>query len=127
MPFVHITSLPFAQPFDTPAAVVSIGQDFSVATGVAAEHVTVTWQYLSSDHYAVGGSTMAHQPRDSHPVLVELLAPDFNSPEQIETLLHALARIIAAHCDVAVENIFVNCRSARSGCVFDAGDIVRWR
>jgi hypothetical protein len=126
MPLVHITSLPFAQAFDAPAAVVAIGQDLSTATGVAAKHITVTWKFFAAGHYAVDGSTVADQPRDSHPVLVDLLAPDFNSQEQIETILRALARSIAAHCDVAAENVFVNCRSARSGYVLEAGDIVRW-
>ena len=126
MPFVHITSLPFAHNFDAPAAIVAISEDFSTATGVATEHITVTWNYFRTDHYAVDAVTAAYQPRDSHPLLVDLLAPDFNSPEQVATMLPALAQSIAAQCGVTLRNVFINYRGARSGCVFDAGEVVHW-
>jgi len=126
VPIVRITSLPFKQAFDVPAAIVAISKDFSAATGVAEEHVTVTWQYFSADHYAANSKTVSHQPHGSHPVLVDLLAPDFNTLERIETMLRSLASSIAAHCTVAPDNIFIHCHTARSGNVFDVGDIVRW-
>lgn len=127
MPFIHITSLPFAGRFDAPAAISAISADFCAASGVAPRHVTVTWRYLEGGHHAVGGEPAFEQPRDSHPVLVDLLAPDFNTPEQVETMLCALAKSIASHCDIAPHNVFICYRAAASGCVFDAGDVVRWR
>ena len=127
MPFIHITSLPFAAAFDVPAAIIAIGNEFSAATDIPAEHVTVTWRYLAENHYAINGATAAHQPGATHPLLVELLAPDFNTPEQVATMLRALARSVAAHCSVAEQNIFIDFRAARSGCVFDDGEIVHWR
>jgi len=69
---------------------------------------------------------VSHQPRDSYPVVVDFLVLDFNAPERVETMLRALASSIAAHSAVAPDNIFIHCQTARSGNVFDAGDIVRW-
>ena len=42
-------------------------------------------------------------------------------------MLRAVASSIAAHCDIAPGNVFISYRAATSGCVFDAGDVVRWR
>ena len=127
MPLINITSLPFARSFDAPAAIVAITEDFCAATGIASEHVTVTWQYLGANHYTVAGETASEQPQTTHPLLVELLAPDFNTPERIAAMLSTLAHSIASHCEVTERNVFINFRSARSGCVFDDGEIVHWR
>lgn len=126
MPVVQIVSLPFAAPFDVPAAITAISTDLAEASGVDVKHVTVTWQFLPANHYAVGAETHTYQPLHSHPLLVDLLLPDFNSPEQIEVMLQALARGIAANCGVPQNNVFINCRTALSGAVFDAGETVRW-
>ncbi|HEY5761909.1 MAG TPA: hypothetical protein VIS73_01735 [Rhodocyclaceae bacterium] len=126
MPFVHITSLPFDQPFDVPEVVAGISNDFAEATGVGLEHVTATWQVLLPGYYAVAGITAQCQPEASHPVLVEILAPDFQTPEQIETALLAVAVSIAGRTGIPRQNIFINYRQAHSGMVFDAGELVRW-
>lgn len=126
MPFIHIKSLPFDQSLDAPTVIEGLARDFASATGIALEHVTVTWDYLPSGHYAVAGKTAAYQPRDSHPFLVDLLTPDFNSPEIIEKMLTVVAQSIARHTNMPIHNIFIYHRQARSGSVFDAGEIVRW-
>ena len=96
------------------------------ATRIDLEHVTATWEILTPHHYAVAGETAACQLLDSHPVLVDLLAPDFNSPETVQTMLEAVAQSVAGVSGVALRNVFVNYREAHAGQVFDAGEIVRW-
>ena len=68
----------------------------------------------------------ARQPVDSHPFLVDLLAPDFNSGEEVETMLRAVASSLAKHAGTPLKNIFINHREAAPARVFDAGDLVRW-
>ena len=126
MPFIHVKSLPFDRLFDASAALAGITRDFAKETGIALEHVTATWEFLAPGHYASAGNAASRQPRGSHPVLVELLAPDFNSEAKVEKMLAAVASSISKRARVPVTNIFVNFRPARSGMVFDAGDIVRW-
>jgi phenylpyruvate tautomerase PptA (4-oxalocrotonate tautomerase family) len=126
MPLIHIKSLPLASEFDTSAVLEELCRDFSAATGIAIQYVTVTWEYLPPGHYAVAGKAERQQPRDSHPVLVDLLTPDFHSTTRVETMVRAIAACIAARTPVDIGNIFVNHRRAHSGGVFGNGDLVRW-
>lgn len=126
MPFIHVKSLPFRKPFDVQSTVEGLSRDFSNGTGVGLEHVTATREFIAPDHYAVAGSAAQHQPDDSHPVLVDLLAPDFNTPETVETMLATVAASISARTGIPIGNIFINYREAHSGMVFDAGNTVRW-
>lgn len=126
VPFIHIRSLPFEPPLDLATAVAALSRDFASATQIDLEHVTVTWELLPPGHYAAAGQTASVQPADSHPVLVDLLAPEFNCDETVMSMLSAVAQSIARVSGVAEHNVFVNYRQARSGQVFDAGKIVRW-
>ncbi len=126
MPFIHVRSLPFEEPFSVSTVVESITKDFAKATGVDLEHVTATWELLPAGHYAVAGKAAQHQPQGSHPVLVDLLAPDFNSSDEVEKMLRSVASSISERAKVPITNIFINYRQAHSEVVFDAGKVVRW-
>ena len=126
MPFIHIKSLPFSEETDTAALLEQLSVDFAAATGIGIEHVTATWEWLEPGQYAVGGRAARERPAGSHPLLVDLLAPDFNTDEDVARMLIAVADSLAARAGVARDNIFINQRDARSGRVFDAGQLVRW-
>lgn len=126
MPFIHIKTLPFDPPLNTQEIIESIAQDFSDETGVGLEHITVTWEYLGSGHYAVAGKVASIQPTPSHPVLVDILAPDFNQADMVEIMLRAVASSISGRTQIPMSNIFINYRQAHAGMVFDGGDIIRW-
>ncbi|MDE0040519.1 MAG: hypothetical protein OXT74_00645 [Candidatus Poribacteria bacterium] len=126
MPFIHVKSLPFNQPRDVGAVLEGLTRDFAESTGIKLEHVTATWEFLSEGNYAVAGSAALHQPKASHPVLVELVAPDFNSTEDVEIMLETVASSISKRANVQKDNIFVIYRGVGSGTVFDRGEIVRW-
>lgn len=126
MPFIHVKSLPFDRFFDASAALEGITRDFAKETGMGLEHVTATWEFLPPGHYAVAGKAASRQPRGSHPILVDLLAPDFNSDANIGKMLAAVASSVSKRAKVPVTNVFINHRPARSGMVFDAGEIVQW-
>ncbi len=126
MPVIHIKSLPFGNDFDAAQILEDLCRDFATETGIGLQYVTVTWEYLASGHYAVAGSVVPHQPRNSHPVLVDLLTPDFHSSTRVEAMLRAVVAAIAARAPVDAGNIFVNHRRAYGGGVFADGDVVRW-
>lgn len=126
MPFIHIKSLPFEKSFKVTSVLEGLTKDFAKGTSIGLEHVTATWEFLPSGHYAVAGKTVSHQPQDSHPVLVDLLSPDFNGPVKVEKMLKVIAASISKRARIPIENIFINHRQAHSGMVFDAGEIVRW-
>ena len=126
MPFIHVKSLPFDEPRDVGTVLEGLTLDFAEATGVGLEHVTATWEFLPEGNYAVAGSAALHQPQASHPVLVELVAPDFNSTEDVETMLETVASSISKRAKVQKDNIFISYRDVGSGMVFDRGEVVRW-
>lgn len=126
MPFVHIKSLPLSSGFQPTEIIGDICKDFSEGVGVGIEHVTVTWEYFSEGHYAVAGIVAETQPEKTHPILVDLLAPDFNSEEQVVKMLQVLGLSISSRAKVRIDNIFINHRVAHSGGVFDSGTVVQW-
>lgn len=126
MPFIHVKSLPFNEPRDVGAVLEGLTRDFAESTGINLEHVTATWDFLPEGNYAVAGSAAHHQPQASHPVLVELVAPDFNSPEDVEIMFESVASSISKRTKVQKDNIFISYRDVGSGMVFDRGEVVRW-
>ena len=124
MPLIHVKSLPFAEPRDVRAVLEGLTWDLAGATSVALEHVTATWEFLLEGHHA-GGAAL-HPRHASHPVLVELVAPDFNSPEDVEKMLETVALSIWNRATVQMDNIFISYRGVSSGTVFDKGKVVRW-
>lgn len=126
MPFIHVTSLPFKPARKVSAILKGITEDFAKGTGIGTEHVTATWQFLPPGHYAVGGTSVSHQRETSHPVLVDLLAPDFNSAKDVKNMLLVVASSISRRAKIPLSNIFINHRQAHAGSVFDAGEVVRW-
>ncbi|MBW9263843.1 MAG: hypothetical protein K1564_19960 [Candidatus Thiodiazotropha sp. (ex. Lucinisca nassula)] len=126
MPFIHIQSLPFGQQRDISRILQRITEDFSNASGIEKQHITVTRSLLSAGHYAVSGEVSDYQPESGHPLLVEMLLPDFNSSEEIADYIQVVADSLSRHAQVPINNLFINCRLARSGQVFDAGEMVHW-
>lgn len=126
MPFIHIKSLPFAKSFDVGAALEGLSQDFARETGIELKHVHATWEFLQPKHYAVAGNTSERQSNSSFPLLVDLLAPDFNDAKAIELMLGCVALSLSKRVGVSRSNIFINYRQAHSGMVFDAGAVERW-
>lgn len=126
MPFIHVKSLPLKSSLKMNDVVEGLTRDFAQGTGIGLEHVTATWEFLPSAHYAVAGKSALHQPKDSHPILVDLLVPDFNSSDDVEKMLPLIASSISRQTSVPFNNIFINCRQAASGFVLDTGKIIRW-
>lgn len=126
MPFIHITSLPQDEGFETEATVRAVSELFAHGTGIGLEHISVTWRYLEPGHYAHAGQTTDMQQRDSHPILVDILAPDFNDAETVTRMLECTAEAIAECTGVSISNVFVAYRAAHAGRVFDGGEVMDW-
>jgi len=126
MPFIRIASLPFEQPVDIAAVVRAVNRDLAAATRIDLNHLHTTWQFIPAGCYAKGDASPDTQPELNHPLIVELLTPDFTEAATVSTLLETLAASIASHASFPRENIFIHHHSARSGDVFDDGRIVTW-
>jgi hypothetical protein len=126
VPLIQIKSLPLEGGLSISSILEGISRDFSEQVGIEIKQVMITWEELPSWCYAIGGRTTPNQPKDSHPILVDLLVLDFNPPDRVEKMLRCVASIIAKWIGIQENNVFINVRAARSGQVLDAGEIVRW-
>ena len=125
MPILRISSLPFEHQ-DSSAWPGKVCDYFSRVTEIPIKHVSATWQLLPCGHYAHAGQTVQYQPRDSHPVIAEIMLPDFYALDRVEKVIMATADAICHVADMPKENIFIQVNRARSGAVFDEGAIIRW-
>ena len=103
-----------------------IARSFSDSNDIDLKYVTVTWDFLPSGHYAYGGHSIDFQTRDTHPLLVDLLIPDFHSNERIAELMKSLAESISSTTGIPRTNIFITTQRARSGLVYDQGHVIEW-
>ena len=126
MPFLHVRALPSPSGTDIGAAVRAISSEFARATGTEERHITVTWEQIDANHYSHAGQLAEAQPGDTHPSVVEVLAPDSNAPERIGLMLESAARSVGRAAGVPVENVFAEFRPARSGWIVDRGRAARW-
>ncbi len=115
MPFIHIRSRPEDQPADVAAALARVLDAAAGATGVERRHFTATWQTAE----VVGAE-------GEPPLLVDVLIPDLHPAPRVEALLRSIAETLGSVAGVGPERVFVNASHARSGMVFDGGEIVRW-
>ena len=123
MPVIQVKALPQDPPLDLAEVLPKISADFAAYAGVAEQFVSLTWTWLQPGHYLCAGQPAQTQPATSHPLLVELLVPDFHRPDQSSRLLRVLAGVLAEHTGVAVRNIFIELRLARAGQAFDDGGV----
>ena len=125
MPIIKVTSLPFENQ-DSSAWPVQVCEHFVRSTEIPLKHVSATWQLLPNGHYAYAGMRAQYQPKDSHPIIVEIMLPDFYALDRVEKIIHAAVEAISFASRMPKQNIFVQVTRARAGAVYDEGRIVRW-
>ncbi len=126
MPYIRITSLPFNPPLAIDQVLVRVSEDFSQQMGIALKHISVSWHFFEKNHYVVAGNASEFQSKQSHPIMVTILAPDFTQQPTIEKMLFSVAKSLARLTGVDEKNIFITYQAARSGQVFDNGQLVHW-
>ena len=126
MPFIQIKSLPLDKPLDITDIIKGITGDFAKITNIQPNHIHTSWEFFNPAHFAKGANTPLTQPYKNHPILVDLLTPDFNDTEVVAVMLQSIADSISQRANFPINNIFINHRQAHSKMVFDDGAIVEW-
>lgn len=126
MPVIHIQSLPFEQEVELGELTENIAQDFSEIAGFTPSHVTVTWSFYPSGGLANNGQSAQFQPKDTHPLQVEVITPDFYTDKRLGEVLSVIATCISRHTEIRTSNLFISHRPVASGGVFERGEVVRW-
>ncbi len=125
MPIVRIHCLP-KEGLDPGLAVRGITSALVEATDIAPENISVVWLTTLADHYSHAGALAATQPRATHPILVDLLAPDFHRAHTVHAIMKCLVREVAALAAVDPENVTVVHYPVGSGQVYDQGRLINW-
>ncbi|OZS41671.1 hypothetical protein [Photobacterium sanguinicancri] len=127
MPLIRIKSLPFTQQeVPIPQVLNSLSSAISAETEIESHHIMLTWEYIPAGHYVHSGKAVHHQPINTHPILVDLIAPNFNTEQQIASMLELIANTLAEQVPIAKNNIFINFTPAYSDGVYDCGQVVEW-
>ncbi|MGF1787665.1 hypothetical protein L4D00_17875 [Photobacterium swingsii] len=127
MPLIRIKSLPFSQQeVPIPQVLNSLSRAVSAATDIDPHHIMLTWDYIPAGHYVHGGKAVHQQPINTHPILIDLIAPNFNTEQQIASILELIASTLIEQVPVAKNNIFINFTPAYSDGVYDSGQVVEW-
>lgn len=120
MPIITISGHWAGEPRDLTARLLSLSKAFATEVAIAEEHVIVTWLEVGVSCRVVAGAVTQSA------LQVELLTPDFNSAARIESMLYALAATLSEHFAYPPQAIFIHHQCARSGQVYDGGEIARW-
>lgn len=122
MPIIAIKTL--LKPADIAQSLQQISEQFSQASEIDLQHISMTWETFSADHYLVGGQL--ETTSDRHPILVQLITPDFQNDDQTADMLNALAQSISSSLNWPLNRIFITHHPVSSGHVFDQGKIMHW-
>ncbi|NIP31063.1 MAG: hypothetical protein GTO02_15040 [Candidatus Dadabacteria bacterium] len=126
MPLIHVKSLPFENDVDISEVTKSISSEFSNESEINEKQIIVTWDFYMPHCFSFQGKTAKNIEESDHPVLVEFIAPDFNSVERIQEMMKSISRAISKNAKITENKIFILYRSAQSGLVLDEGNIVEW-
>ncbi|MDB5525991.1 MAG: hypothetical protein JWM58_3754 [Rhizobium sp.] len=123
MPVIQIQALPQQPEPDIPQLLARLCLAVAEGFEIPADYVSATWQTIAPGRYAVGGETVMTQPRSTHPVIVDLAAFETEDPEKIRKLLQITGRYLEQALGLP-GNVFILFRSARSGEVYDGGEVL---
>ncbi|MCW8956981.1 MAG: hypothetical protein OQL09_08865 [Gammaproteobacteria bacterium] len=126
MPVIQIKSLPFQSQPNMEHWLTQLSREFSQQTGIDTKHISIGWLYYDRGHYLDDSEIADFQSQNSHPLMVELLVPDFNKASDIQHMIRVAAHSLSDICNIDINNIFVHAATAANGLVFDKGSIVSW-
>ena len=125
MPVISIKTLPLDEDeVRTPDILKKLCTTVSQELNYKPNHVWATWEYIAPHLYAVGNYSVPFQPQSTHAPLVRVLAFEGRSKKEIGALLHVIARVLAQELKVDLGNIFIEYAEARSGKLYDGGQVV---
>lgn len=123
MPILEIKALPQKPDIDVTACLKAICCAVADAVSIPRNHIWGTWESIKPGHYVEGDKSADVQMRSTHPPLVNVIAFEGRSQEDIETMIFATAKAVAQALAIAPENVFLTYTEVKSGKVFTGGKI----
>ncbi|WP_318491107.1 hypothetical protein [Photobacterium leiognathi] len=126
MPLIAIKALPFETQVEIDDALKSLSEQIAIQCEISLEHIMITWEWINNDHYIHNGEVVEKQQQITHPVLIELTAPNYYSQQNIVFLMELIAKDISSNLPVNKGNIFISFTPAYSDGVYDHGSVINW-
>lgn len=125
MPVISIKSLPLSKPMSIGTVLKKLNIEVAAETGYEPRHIWSYWLFIDRHMYAVGDETSAVINPETHSPIIEITGFEGKRDELVEKMLRITAKVIAREMQISESNIFITYNEARSGRVFDGGEIVR--
>jgi hypothetical protein len=122
MPLIKIKSLPLGNDIAIDKVMVNLSSSISDEFHLSLKDISITWEELH--YYISGGVVRGVQPQSTHPPLVSLTLFEVHDSDLIEKMM----LLIGAHLEKEFklpQNIFIEFQTAKSGMVYDQGEILR--
>lgn len=127
MPCITIKSLPLVRQIDLKETVEGLCSDFAKANDMSIEVVSLAWDFFLPDCYAYHGISAQSQSDTTHPLMVEIYAPDlYQTNGSVSRMMTTLAESIELRTGISKSNVFIRFSGASRGEVFEAGEVVMW-
>ena len=124
MPIISVKSLPPGNA-DTSSILKKLCTAAANAIGYEPGHIWATWEFFEPGNYAVGDRTETKQTPETHSPIVRILSFEGKPQNDIEQMMKNVAEVISKELNIDIGNVFIEYSEARSGMVFDGGNIIR--
>jgi phenylpyruvate tautomerase PptA (4-oxalocrotonate tautomerase family) len=124
MPVISIKSLPVGKRINTSKILTKICKKAAKEIGYKPKHMWATWEFLQPKNYAVGSKLSKRQTKTTHSPIVRILSFEGKPLPHIKKLMTKVAEILSKELRIDTGNIFIEYSEARSGKVFDGGQVV---
>jgi hypothetical protein len=124
MPVICVKSLPLNKPMTIGSVLKKLNNEVAAAIDYDPSHIWSYWQFIERHMYAAGDSIAAVIQKETHSPIVEVIGFEGKSQELIEKMLKTIADVLAEGLTIERSNIFITYFEAKSGSVFDGGEIV---
>ncbi len=123
MPVIQIKSLPQDNGIDTRVILKKICCRVADDLKVPKHQVWGTWEILASGNYVEGDSAPPLQPKATHPPIVNVIAFEGRSQNQINGMLRVIADELCQELKMNSGNAFITFTEAHSGRVYTGGEL----
>ena len=119
MPIISIKSLPVGKRVNTSKILTKICKKTARETGYKPQHFWATWEFIQPKNYAVGNKLSKRQTKTTHSPIVRVLSFEGKPQTHVKKLMTKIAEVLSKEL-----NIFIEYSEARSGKVFDGGQVI---
>lgn len=123
MPVIQIRALPQKSFVSIETTLKRLCAEVAPCLGTKPQSVFATFTPVDFAHYVEGDKKAASQPEGTHPPIIDVIAFEGRTPEQIESALVTIAKVICESFKLAPGNVFITYHEGKSGQIYTGGSV----